>query len=117
MARFGRAQRLLKRGEFSRVFSGQTKSIDGLFVVLGYSSGRASGRLGLAIAKKHLKRAVDRNRIRRLIRESFRHHLELLEGLDVVVLSRHRLDGANNRAVFASLDQHWHRLRKRCKSS
>jgi ribonuclease P protein component len=45
-------------------------------------------RLGLVVAKKHLKRAVDRNRFKRLVRESFRSHQEQLAGLDVVVLAR-----------------------------
>lgn len=54
----------------------------------GTASKTKAARLGLVVAKKHLKRAVDRNRFKRLVRESFRAHQQQLEGLDVVVLAR-----------------------------
>ena len=66
-------------------------------------------RLGLAIAKKRIRRASARNRIKRLVRESFRYHAAELCGLDVVVLARG--DGAaSNRELLDSLATHWQRL-------
>jgi ribonuclease P protein component len=42
-------------------------------------------RLGLIVGKRHAKRAVDRKRIKRMLRESFRLGHEQLTSLDVVV--------------------------------
>ncbi len=75
--------------------------------------GRETARLGLAIAKKHVRRAVGRNRIKRLARESFRRQQDTLKGLDIVVLAKPGIEKADNPTLFASLQQHWKRLQKR----
>lgn len=74
-------------------------------------------RLGLAIAKKHIRQAVDRNRIKRLIRESFRHNQVLLSGLDIVVLARKGVDNTSNEIITDALTKHWKVLNQRCKES
>ena len=79
-------------------------------------SARDSARLGLAVAKKHLKRAVDRNRIKRLVRESFRQQRDLLEGLDIVVLVKPGIETADNRTLLDALDRHWQRLSRNARS-
>jgi len=66
--------------------------------------------LGLAIAKKHVKLAVGRNRIKRVVRDSFRHHQQQLTGLDLVVLARTGTADQSNKRLFSSLEAHWHRL-------
>ena len=73
-------------------------------------SGRDSARLGLAVAKKRLKRAVDRNRIKRLIRESFRQQRDRLKGLDIVVLVKPGIEKADNRTLLDALRRHWRHL-------
>lgn len=69
-------------------------------------------RLGLAISKKVARRAVDRNRIKRLIRESFRSIRCQLPPNDIVVLARSATSAADNDRLFASLAAHWRRLSK-----
>ena len=64
------------------------------------------------MAKKHLRRAVQRNRIKRLVRESFRRHRSELAGLDIVVLVRPGIAEADNTTLLAALDHHWERLRR-----
>ena len=51
--------------------------------------------------------AVRRNRLRRLIRESFRMHRMQMPAVDVLVTARAPAAAATNRAVFESLAQHW----------
>ena len=86
---------------------------DVCFTVLARKRGAFPGRLGLAISRKQAPRAVDRNRLKRIVRESFRHNRELLFGLDCVVLCRQGTVTRTNEVLFASLEMHWSRLRHR----
>jgi len=61
-------------------------------------------RLGLVVPKRILKRAVDRNRAKRQIRESFRLARPELPAWDIVVL----VTGVGN--VRAAADQLWQRV-------
>jgi ribonuclease P protein component len=69
-------------------------------------------RLGMTASAKKLRTAVGRNRVRRLVRESFRHAADRLDGLDIVVLAKEPSARASNGEIFASLDVHWARLQR-----
>jgi len=57
---------------------------------------------------------VRRNRLKRLIRESFRHNVEMLDGLDVVVLGKASANHKDNKELSGVLKRHWKEL-ERCK--
>ncbi|WP_456445188.1 ribonuclease P protein component [Thiolapillus sp.] len=110
---FPRHARLLTAGDYKKVFARPVRSSDRYFTVLArFDDKRETARLGLAVAKKHVRRAVDRNRIKRLVRESFRRHRQALKGLDLVVLVKPGIQNADNRTLLASLQTHWQRLQK-----
>ncbi len=67
----------------------------------------------MAISKKHCRRATARNRLKRIVRESFRQHKNELEGFDVVVMNKAEAATASNKAVFESLEGHWRACRQR----
>lgn len=69
--------------------------------------------MGLVVAKKHAKRAVDRNEIKRIVRESFRHHQSELENLDCVILSRGGAKDLDKTELRRMVDQLWTRLRQK----
>ena len=117
--RFSRQHRLLTPRDFNYVFAKPIKQNDRNLTLLarpGLSQDQA-GRLGLIVPKKQIKSAVKRNRVKRLIRESFRCHQALLKGLDVVVLVRGGLVRMDNEAIFSVLDKHWKALSKKCVDS
>ncbi len=114
---FQRCMRLLTARDYERVFQQPQKSSSKALTVLARRSGRESARLGLAIPRKQIRKAVERNRIKRLIRESFRRHQDLLHGLDVVVIGRSDLVKKNTQRVFENLEHHWRQVSERCKSS
>jgi ribonuclease P protein component len=117
-ARFSRRARLSSKAEFSRVFAQPAaKSGDSCFTVLARPNALGYPRLGLAISRKSAPQAVERNRIKRIVRESFRHHQPVLDSLDVVVIGRPQLLQQSNPALFDSLQRHWHRLARRCAHS
>jgi ribonuclease P protein component len=107
--RFRRQSRLLDSSAYSRVFKQAKRSRDKMFTVLYKENGEPEARLGLAIAKKNCRLAVSRNRLKRVIRESFRLHSAELAGLDVVVLNQPAAMRASNKVLFDSLHKHWQR--------
>lgn len=112
--RFTRQQRLLDAKAFSQVFSNQAvRSVDNSLTLIAAPNDMGSPRLGLAIAKKQLRKAVDRNRCKRIIRESFRQHSQQLPALDIVVLARSELLHTDNAQLHDKLARHWQRLAKR----
>ena len=96
---------------YGRVFKKAGRSKDKLFTVLYRSNKLQRARLGLAVAKKHCKLATDRNRIKRLVRESFRKHQIELAGIDIVVLNQPSTHKADNKALSTSLAGHWRQCR------
>jgi ribonuclease P protein component len=82
-----------------------------MFTVLYKKNDEQEARLGLAISKKNCRGAVGRNRLKRLVRESFRLHQQDLEGLDVVVMNQPSATRASNKALFDSLNEHWQNCR------
>lgn len=66
-------------------------------------------RLGLAVARRVVPRAVVRHRLKRQIRESFRHHVERLGGLDVVVIARPGVEKMESRRLRELLARQWKR--------
>lgn len=81
-----------------------------MFTVLYRPNGGDQPRLGLAIGKKHCRLATGRNRLKRVIRESFRQNRETIGGLDVVVLNQPAAATALNNALCDSLERHWRRI-------
>ena len=61
----------------------------------------------MAVGARVAGSAVNRNRLRRLIRESFRMHRQELPAVDVLVTARAAAATANNREVFESLAKLW----------
>ncbi len=104
-------QRLLTPTDYQRVFKGHPwKSTDACLTLLAVKNTQGYARLGLVIMKKRVRRAVQRNRIKRLARESFRQYKTELGGLDLVVLARDNTAQYDNAALFTSLRKHWQRL-------
>jgi ribonuclease P protein component len=110
--RLGKEQRLLNAAAFGRVFKKAVRSQDKWFTVLSRANDRDVARLGLAISKKQCRRATARNRIKRIVRESFRQQQTELAGLDIVVINQPAAAGAANRQLFESLSGHWHKRRR-----
>ncbi|WP_421867803.1 ribonuclease P protein component [Motiliproteus sp.] len=110
---FPRRSRLLNAGDYRTVFNGaQLKVSDRHLLILATPNSLPHPRVGLVIAKKNVRLAVQRNRVKRIIRESFRHQGEVLPNLDIVVMARRGLGDLDNAALHQLVDHSWKRLRK-----
>ncbi|MEM7208596.1 MAG: ribonuclease P protein component [Pseudomonadota bacterium] len=102
--------RLADSSDFRRVFAKNVSASNRHFVALARSNNRGHPRLGMAVAKKHLRRAVDRNRVKRLIRETFRLQQRNLDSVDIVVLVKSGISAHNKQVLRQSLDSLWAKL-------
>jgi ribonuclease P protein component len=116
-ARFPRAARLTRSRDYRAVFADARRHGDRHFTVLVGHGGADTARLGLAVSKRAAPRSVDRSRLKRLIRERFRHHLATLPAVDVVVMVRPVARQCDNPALIRSLDKLWQRISGPCESS
>ena len=112
MFRFPKTSRLLKRAQFRATLDHGSKVTDRNLVVVALPAGGAGARLGLIVSKK-VGGAVQRNRVKRLLRERFRVARDALEPVDLVIIARHRVAAVAATELFASFDRCLDRLRKR----
>lgn len=113
MLGFSKQSRLLNACDYQAVFGGPTaRSSHSCILLLARSNDLGRARLGLVIAKKNIRLACQRNRIKRIVRESFRHQQDYLGGIDVIVLARRNLDQLSNPEIFQLLQKQWRRLQK-----
>lgn len=110
MARFPRRARLLKPGDFKAAFERGNKLNERWLSALVAANDQGQPRLGLAVPKKVARRAVDRNRIKRHIRESFRERQAQLPAVDIVILARGGCTQATPEQLRQLLDRLWTRI-------
>ncbi len=108
---FPKTLRLLNSHDFKTVFdNAEIKVSNGEFLILACRSSHQFPRLGLVIAKKNIRLSVQRNRIKRIIREGFRKHQNTLGNIDLVVLTRHGIDRLENSELNTNLNKLWRKL-------
>ena len=109
---FSKPLRLLKPKDFSHVFAKAEKFANRNWTLIVRPNDLLHPRLGLAIAKKQLARAVWRNRVKRIAREAFRQHKEDLSGYDIVVLGRSGMQDIDNDTLHKSFLHLIRKIRK-----
>lgn len=92
------------------MFQNGQRSADRYFTILFHPNALNQPRLGFAISKQKVRLAVGRNRLRRLVRESFRVRAVTLPAVDLVVLARDATTAAPNGEIVTSLEKHWARI-------
>lgn len=114
---FGKSARLLNANDYKAVFDKADYKVSNReFLFLARRNGFDRSRLGLIIAKKHVRLAVDRNRLKRHIRETFRLQ-ESTRGVDVVVLARKGADHHPNPELKRQLNRLWRKLGQRIQAT
>lgn len=113
---FSKDKRLLTKADYQALRGTKLSASDHAFLLLAKLNADETARLGLAISKKNAKHAVQRNRIKRIVRESFRHHCEQLPALDILVLARKKTVLLESKELRQCIDKLWFRLAKRASS-
>ena len=115
--RFGANLRLRSKLQFDAVYAGSRRVDDRFFALRVKANGLSHPRVGLAVAVKTAGNAVGRNRIRRLVRESFRLSQHELPPVDVVVAAKFPAREASATSLRDSLATLWKRVASSCASS
>jgi len=109
--RFTRQQRLLNADDFQRVFDNtQIKASTRELLILGAANDLGRSRIGFIIAKKNIRTAVHRNRIKRLIREHFRVHCDEIVAADLIIMARKGFDKRSNSEINSAFCDLWDKL-------
>ena len=112
---YPRALRLLTPAHFSNVFAEAIPAPSKHITLLArYNPNYTHPRLGITIAKNRVRKAHDRNRLKRIIRESFRMHQHTLPNIDIIVVGKSGLDTLSNEALTQQMEYLWKKLTKRC---
>ena len=87
-------RRIRQRAEFEQAFRAN-RLTNNWFVVYVRKNESGFARLGIIASKKAMPKAVSRNFVKRLIRETFRCKFPVLNALDVVVRAKRRISPEN----------------------
>ncbi|MAX32221.1 MAG: ribonuclease P protein component [Onishia taeanensis] len=110
---FPRSLRLLNAGEYRHVFDHASLKVHGKgMLALACHNPLGHPRVGMVFSKKTVRRAVDRNRLKRLVRESIRHQQHRLPAVDIIVLARRGVHELDNDTLHRQLHGMWRRLEK-----
>lgn len=115
--RFSADLRLRSKLQFDAIYAGGRRIDDHFFALRVKANGLTHARVGLAVAVKTAGNAVKRNRLRRLVRESFRLAQHGLPGVDVVVAAKFPAAQAPVASLRDSLATLWKRVASTCASS
>ena len=100
--KFSSKNKLTNPAQFDQVFKKNSKTLKTEeFLFLSTDNFMGKNRLGIIVGKKNVSLSVERNRLRRLIREGFRTILPSRLGIDLVVLVRSGVK--HNKNVWPSL--------------
>lgn len=108
---FSEERRLLQKADYEEVFRNAKKIANPHFIFLYCDNHVGHARLGLALSKKHVAKAHDRSRLKRLIRETFRVRVaQELPAVDVVVLAKPGVAKVENTVLIDGLQRIWSKL-------
>lgn len=104
---------MLTPAQFKSVFSNPIKASSAEITLLAIPNSEQHPRLGLTVAKRYVKRANQRNRIKRVIRDSFRLNQHDIPHLDIVVLVRNGVIEMENAEINKLIEKLWRKLSRR----
>jgi len=103
---------LLLTEQYKFVFNNPQRFGNKSLTVLAKENQLSHPRLGLAISKKCAKHAVDRNRIKRLFRESFRLHQHLLPSVDIIAMCKPNVLLLDKKEMHKQIELQWRLMQK-----
>jgi ribonuclease P protein component len=107
---FPRNQRLVTKAEYKSIFSESQKASQRYLLALYRPNHKTTARLGVIVGKRIAKSAVARNKIKRVVRESFRNTQAGLAGLDIIVIARQQCNSLDKIQLREGIEKLWQKL-------
>lgn len=95
---------------YQKAFKGPIKLVAGNIKLFAVPNSLGYPRLGMAISRKKMNKAVMRNCTKRIIREGFRLHQHQLQAVDIVMISLRKVEMVDKRKLQAWLNTLWKQL-------
>ncbi|MDP2560507.1 ribonuclease P protein component [Psychrobium sp. 1_MG-2023] len=112
---YSRELRLLTPANFQKVFKNPLRAGSPQLTILACPNDLDHPRLGLVIPKKQLKLAVDRNQVKRVIRDNFRLKQHNLQSLDYVIIAKGGIGKLTNDELNKLTNKLWKKIARRYK--
>lgn len=109
---FSSAFRLKNKQQFKKIFRNAKRLSSNYFTMFFKANDLDHPRLAIVITKRLVRDAVDRNRLKRVIKESFRLHQHMLSGYDVLIIASKGIKQLDNKGLTQCLKKQWQRLHK-----
>ncbi len=103
--------RLKNKQQLKKIFHDAERLSSNYFTMFFKANNLGHPRLAIIITKRSVRDAVDRNRLRRVIKESFRLHQHMISGYDVLIIASKGIDQLTNKGLTQCLEKQWQRLR------
>lgn len=107
---FSRQQRLSNPKEFKAVFQANKKRFLPYLAVFSKLNENGYARIGLVVSKRNVRKAHQRNLVRRIIRESFRFNQILLPNLDIVIVVYQAYALLSKKEMRRVMDEYWKKI-------
>jgi ribonuclease P protein component len=118
LERFARSKRLTRSSEYEEVFErNEYRITSGPLLLLARGNNLQGPRIGFVVGKRAVPTAVHRNRIKRILRESFRLNQQSMQGVDIVILARAGVVTLDNKKLMNLAGVLWTKLQESFKKS
>ena len=108
-----KTNKLINKKEFDKVFKSPKVAYSKEFVVLAIKNKECcNAKFGVIVAKKKIKQANKRNKIKRIVREFFRLNKNKFASLNFIFIANKNIDKFQNQALFKSLNASCTKLQK-----
>lgn len=114
---FTREYRLCTPKDYDQVFKDPFRVSNASVTILSIKNDLNKSRIGIIVPKKNIKKATIRNRIKRIIRESYRCNRINIPNIDMVVIVKKDANNLENRQLFVILEKLWKKISHYSKKS
>lgn len=104
------ADKLCEKSQYDFVFAGRNVVNSKYFKIFWKENSLTHSRIGVSVAKKNIKKAVARNKLKRIVKESFRLKHRVLPAVDIVLIVKDSAILAAKATLWDELNKKWNQF-------